>query len=47
MRTAGDRRYRVGTRLGLGDSFALGLEAERKEADTPNHGAHIDLRVIW
>ena len=43
----GDRRYRVGTRLGLGDSFALGLEAERKEADTPNHGAHIDLRVIW
>ena len=43
----GDRRYRVGTRLGLGDSFALGLEAERKEAETPNHGAHIDLRVIW
>ncbi len=43
----GDRRYRVGTRLGLGDTLDLTLEAERKEADTPNHGAHIDLRVIW
>ena len=43
----GDRRYRLGTRLGLGDTLDLTLEAERKEAKTPNHGARIDLRLRW
>ena len=43
----GARRYRVGTRLGLGDTLDLTLEAERKEADTPNHGARIDLNMRW
>ena len=43
----GDRRYRVGTRLGLGDTLDLTLEAERKEAKTLNHGARIDLNMRW
>ncbi len=44
----GDRRYRLGTRFGLGPRFAVGLEAERKEGAThPEHGVEIDLRVAW
>ncbi len=40
------RRYRVGTRLGLGDSLDLSLEAERKEGDAaPDHGAKLDIHM--
>ena len=42
------RRYRVGTRLGLGDGLDLSLEAERKESATvPDQGTRLDLRIRW
>ena len=41
------RRYRVGTRLGLGDGLDLSLEAERKKAAAPDQGTRLDLRIRW
>ena len=44
----GARRYRLGTRLGLGGAIDLGLEAERKEgAAKPEHGVGLELRIRW
>ena len=44
----GARRYRLGTRLGLGGAIDLSLEAERKEgAAKPEHGVGLELRIRW
>ena len=44
----GARAYRLGGRLDVGQSFSLGLEAERREMGaTPEHGVSLSGTVSW